>query len=176
MSNRATIELLISGLATSREQGWEWIVALHDGGFELRMGTSLPYFSDPNSTEFIQPGLTQGVVTWTASGSQYSGSSPTFPDPMAALVWWSIQKSNKGQADSGWDDGIPKAPQPAQMIQPPQQAWGPVPGSAGQPMSAPAQPQAPTAVDRARQKLFEQMTQAAVSPSIQPFLKDVPFT
>lgn len=122
MSNRMVIEHLLTDIATSREQGWEWIIALHDGGYQLQMGQFMPFFANVYQTEFIQPELSLGTVVWTAGAGSRTGS-PKFPDPVVAMAWWGVERSNRQAENGGWDDVIPKAPQPAQMVIPPQQPW-----------------------------------------------------
>lgn len=149
MSNRVVIELLLTNIATNSDQGWEWMRAMHEAGYQLQMGQFLPFFCNVQQTEFIQPELSQGTVVWIAGLANRAGV-PKFPDPVAAMVWWTMEKSNRQAENDSWDDGLPKAPLPAQMIQPPSQPWVPLAPIGIQ--SPPAPPQQPTKPARGQPK------------------------
>lgn len=134
--SKINIDLLIQQVAPDADTAWSWLRQMHESGYQLTTcGSGLPAFSMPNTNEWIMPVIQRGAVAWIAVGlGAHPSSDPSFPDPIAAWVWWQTQESNRQVADASWDDGtvraapcIPPAPPSSQMIQPvpqmPQNPW-----------------------------------------------------
>lgn len=155
MSNKANIDLLIQQLAPDADTAWQWLRQLHEGGYQLLTIGTTAAFMTPGGYEIIAPQVVKGGVVWIACGSAgVQPNPPTFPDPVAALVWWQVEKTNHQVAEASWDDGvaktaptIPAAPPPSQMIQP---VWQDpfVSGSVQQPTPAPSATQGKSAKPR----------------------------
>ncbi|MNM77658.1 hypothetical protein D3C81_895190 [compost metagenome] len=148
MSTRAAIQQLIETVAPTSDTAWEWLRKLHEAGYELRSSGSLPMFLATDGV-LVMPIVERGAVHWIAAinGTTRNTSDPRFNDPMAAAVWWEIEKGNRQTGAPAWPDTaapIPQAPPQQQMIYPATAPWNVVGQPATIPGVAPSMPM-PTA-------------------------------
>lgn len=129
---RDTINMLSACYAPSTDCVWAWLRAMHEQGFELRGSTVCDVvFYTPD--QCIIPAVKEGVPVWIPTRSQpgarevlyriVKGSRLHFPDPVAAAIWWGVERTNTPPEVQPLSPGdvltkVPAWPQPAPQFPP----------------------------------------------------------
>lgn len=130
---RDTINMLSACYAPSTDCVWAWLRAMHEQGFELRGSTVCDVvFYTPD--QCIIPAVKEGVPVWIPMRSQpgsrevlyktVKGSRLHFPDPVAAAIWWGVERTNGAPEIEPLSPGdvmlkMPSFPPPAPQFPPP---------------------------------------------------------